>query len=64
MEQNTFGIEQNNFYIVNFKFVPSSMLFFLMAKSIAIEKDKVPLGEQYFYFSAYENKSERNARHE
>jgi hypothetical protein len=65
METTNFALEQNNFYIVNFSFVPASVLFYLMYWSIkeaTAEAAVNILGDKYFYFSTYESKAERDDR--
>lgn len=69
MSDENFGIEQNNFYIVNFKFIPSSVLFYMMGQVIDNQSSKIAdtqtssLYDQYFYFSSYETGSEKKERH-
>lgn len=45
------GIEQNNFYIINFSFIPASALFLLAAEALE-EEVKKEQQKELFYFSS------------
>ena len=52
--ENIVSTEQNNFYIINFRFIPSSTLFILAAIALANQiKNKQKFAERYdfFYFT-------------
>lgn len=44
---NTFG--KNNFYIINFNFVPASMLFYTLSKAIAAQENYIKQQNMFFF---------------